>query len=168
MVLLMLSGCSGTKSLATAKLQDYTKTPQNIVGAQVGTGTPIKPSFKTDLTALMTKCGTSLQFPPAVNKDVIKASNADAILTIKEIGHETGARLLNGVPTGKVWINKIRYEFALVDTATNKIVWKGQDDFGLGEPSPLNDALNGDPAGDWAKTLIEQMQKDGIVGKCGG
>ena len=74
---------------------------------------------------------------------------------------------MNGMPTGKMWTSKIRCEFALVDTTTNKIVRKDQDDFGLSSRTlGLSKALHDDPAGDWAKTLIGQMQKDGIVGKC--
>jgi hypothetical protein len=164
---MILCGCNGTKEIGSSKSLDYTKIPGNIIGTQIG-GPAIDAAFKTDLSAILGKCGTNLQFPTVVTKDSVKTSQADALLLIKEVGRTTATELRNGVPTGNSYPSKIRYEFDLTEVASGKIVWKAQDDFGLWSPDALgiNKAIHDNPASDWAAAVAAQMQKDGLLAAC--
>lgn len=158
---LLLAGCGATKNVQTVKSADYADKPQKI--AAVVESPSLDPRFKAAFVDSVSHCGAQVNFVTPIPGQQVKIENADSVLVIHELGHETTTLTRYGYPTGQPWTSMVRLQFSLTDFKSKKIVWKGQADFNVGQFSTIHEY---DPTQRWGDDLAGMMQKDGLFIAC--
>lgn len=157
----ILSGCAGARNIKSVKADDYTLVPRQVL-VVIPARTALTHDFNVSLAGSLAKCGTVARFSAEYGLPDAKASHFDAVLTATPLGTETTTTTTRF--SSSSYVSMVRFEFSMIDTTSQKNVWKEQIDFTNGDQKSL---LNpGDKEQVWASALFDSMVKNKLVGSC--
>lgn len=169
-VTLSLTACAKQTTVdkvESIKDQNYAGSPKTISFVQ-SKEVDFSEGLRTNIIAGLKTCGTDAKFFPFnnfKNDDFYKRS--DSVMQVAIMTTAETTNLASGYAS--TFLSKATYEFTLQDLRSQKIVWRSRMEFDQADPHKVFDnAVRGEqsPDGVWAKALVEQMKKDGLLANC--
>ena len=159
---ILISACAAPAHMTSNKAATYTKQPKRVfVMTNIGDewGQAYYEAFQAKMVALLKECGTEarldrisrLELDESVHSKRARASNADALLSIRRTG---GTKNQYGT------IIDVNYDSRLYDADTGKVVWRSSAKFIRGL-TPIADRGE-----ELAVDITNQLKEDGIFGSC--